>query len=234
MGTYAAPAGLGMTGAGIGLNAYGQDQAARAMDRAWDGQMAAQRGYDAALNARTQQLIQGINPGTLMAPKVAAETQAKLDTASQNTANAVAKAGARKGGGSSGGAEGQARTAQALQMTLARALQDNRVQAALRALTSGQQKVDLLGRQFGVDAGMIRGDAQRWAGLVPLQQQAAGMEGGWARNIGNAFNQFGQLGMMYGMSQPSQATQQTQRNANIDSSLHDFYNPSVESRFFGK
>lgn len=198
MGTYAAPAGLGMTGAGIGLNAYGQDQAARAMNRAWGAQTSAQRGYDAALDARTQQLIQNLTPETLVAPQVAAETRQKLDTTSKNTASAVAKAGSRKGGG----AESKARNAQAMQDTLVRALQDNRVQAALRALTSGQQRVNLLGREYGVDAGMIRGDANQWAKLVPMQQQAAGMEGGWARSVGNAFNQFGQLGMAYGMSQP--------------------------------
>jgi hypothetical protein len=199
----AAPVGLGATVAGTGLNAYGQNQAERAMNDAWDNQMGAQRGYDSQLNSRTQQLINQINPNALLQPKVADQTLATLNTGSNNAANAVAAAGARKTGGARGGAEAQARNTPALHATLASALQDNHVQAALRALNVGGQNVDMLGRQYAVDAGNIRGDAQRWAGLVPLQQQAAGLVGGEARQIGSLFSNGGQAAMMYGMSQPA-------------------------------
>lgn len=194
-----ATAGAVTTGIGTAANAYGQRQGIDAMDRVWRNEQGAQRGFDAALQGRTNDLIAGINPQTLMNPQGKTELVAKSDTVARNTAGAVGKANARKKGRNP---EGEARVNQNLQSVLARVLGDGRVQAALQALTSGQNKVDLLGRQFNQDANVIRGDARRHASTLPQRQDAAGMTGGAARQIGTLFNNLGQGAMSYGMAQP--------------------------------
>lgn len=199
MGTPAA-AGAVSTGIGTATNAYGQQQGIDAMDRVWRQEQGAQRGYDAALQQRTDDLIAGIGPQTLVNPQGAQVLGDRSDRVARNAAGAAKKNNARRKGGN---VEGQARVSQNLQSILTRALSDGRVQAALQALTSGQTKVDMLGRQFGQDANVIRGDANRSASTLPMRTAAAGMTGGGARQIGTLFNNLGQGAISYGMAQPA-------------------------------
>lgn len=210
MGTSAAPIGAGTTAAGTAINAYGQHQGLSAINDAINRQTGAQRGFDQQLQGRTQQLIAGINPATLFNTAGAQQLQGKTDAAATNTASAVAALRARKG--AAGGPEQAAQQGQQLHAVLAGALQDSHVQAALRALTSGQQNIDLLGRQYAGDAGRIRGDATQWGNLLPLQEQAAGQAGSATRQIGTLFNTVGQGAMSYGMAQPTNPWQQPAPN----------------------
>lgn len=202
MGTYAAPAGLAGVGIGTGLNAFGQAQGLDAMRDVWRGQDQAQAGFNQQLAAKTNELIGGLDLNRILGGQAAQQRQSQLDAGSRNAASAAQKVAGRRTAGARSGAESNARAAQAVQTTLARALQDGRVQAILAGLQQGGQHTDMLGRRFGIDAGNIRRDAQAWAGLAPMQEQAAGMTGGWARQIGGLFNTLGQGAMMYGMMQP--------------------------------
>lgn len=200
MGTYAAPAGLGATGVGTGVQAYGNSQALKAMRDVWSRQDAAQAGYDTQLQQKTAELIASLNPGVAGAAEGQART-AQLDAGAKNLV-AATTAQAGKKGGARGGAESKAIAKQAQGATLANALKDNNLQGILAGLQQGGTQMNLLGRKYSQESGNIRGDARRWASLAPMQEQAAGMEGGWARQLGGLFNSLGQMGMAYGMSQP--------------------------------
>lgn len=202
MGTPIAGYGAAGVGLGTGLNAIGQAQGLSAMRDAWHHQDAAQAGYDAQLRAKTAEFINSLNLGQALGTEQGQAQTAKMDANSQNTVAAVQKQAGRKKGGPSGGAETQARTQQALHATLANALQGNKLAGILAGLQQGGQQMDFLGRSFGQDSANIRGDAHKWAGLAPMQEQAAGMSGQWARQVGGLFSTLGNGAMMYGMSQP--------------------------------
>lgn len=193
--------GAGTSLAGIGLNAFGQAQGLDAATASLGRQQQQQAAYDAALRARTSQLVDQLGPGTVMPVADAGRTTSTMNTASRNAAQAVDRQRQRRTGGSRGGAEAQAVARQASGGTLAQAVQGNQLAALMQALQQGGQRIDLLGRQYAGDAGRIRQDAQRWAALSPLQQQAAGYHGQWARQIGSLFNPLGQGLMVAGMSQ---------------------------------
>jgi hypothetical protein len=187
MGVPVANAGLASTGVGTGVQAYGNAQGLKAMREVWGAQDEAQRGYDAQLAQKTAELIAALKPGVAGAAEGQART-AQLDTGAKNLVAAVQAQGGAKTGGARGGAETKAVSAQSNGATLANALKDN--------------QMDMLGRRYGLEAGNIRNDSRRWANLAPLQEQAAGMIGGWARQIGGLFNTLGQGAMSYGMAQP--------------------------------
>lgn len=191
--------------AGTGLNAYGQYQGLKGQQGALDQQMGAQRGFDRQLRERTDALIKEIYPDAIDGKPVAEAMRTKLDTVSGNLANAVAAAGNRRTRGSQAAPESRAVTAQNQHAVLARALQDNQVQAAMQALAGSGRKLDILGREYSGDAGNIRGDAQRWYGILPLQQAAGGYQGQWARQLGSLFSMGGQGLMMAGMAAPGAA-----------------------------
>ena len=197
----AAPIGAASTVLGTGLNAYGQHQAGQAMAAALDGQAAVQRAYAAQLAQRMSEMTGKLNPQMLLGQAQATQQAAQSAQAAQQAAQAVGKQGKTRTKGARAGAETQAMAAQGQQATLGRALKDGKLQAKMQGMTQGLQGVDLLGRGFGVDAGRIRGDAAQWAKLSPIQQRAAGMAGGEARQLGTGLNQLGQFGMMYGMTQ---------------------------------
>lgn len=202
MGTYAGPAGMVGTGVGTGLDAYGQAQGLKAMRNVWRGQDQAQAQYDAQLRAKTDELIRGINPQAMMGTEAAQARTAQMDGAAKNLVQSAQRQAGARTGGSRGGAESRAQVAQAQQGTLANALAGNRLAGILAGLQQGGAGMDMLGRRYALDAGNIRGDARRWAGLADMQEKAAGMTGGWARQIGGLFNTLGQGAMMYGMAQP--------------------------------
>jgi hypothetical protein len=209
MGTYAGPASIGATAAGTGVQAYGNAEGLKAMRRVWGSQDEAQRGYDAQLAAKTAELIAGLNPTNAGAAEGQART-AKLDAGSKNVVAAVQAQGGKKKGGARGGTEARALATQQQGATLANALQGNRLAGIIAGLQQGGTQMDLLGRRYGQDAQNIRGDARRWASLAPLQEQAAGMNGQAARQIGSLFNTLGQAGMNYAMVQPRTAGQEMQ------------------------
>ena len=198
-----AAGGLAATGVGTGINAYGQSQALDAMRDVWSGQDRAQAGYNAQLAARTEEMLKGINLDQVLGSDVGQKRTAALDTSAKNAVSAVQTQAGKRTKGSRGGAESRARVAESNKATLARSLQGNRLAGILAGLSRGGQDMDMLGRSFALDARNIRNDSQRWANLAPMQEQAAGMKGGPARQIGSLFNTLGQGAMFYGMAQPS-------------------------------
>lgn len=201
MDPYAAAGAGGMAGGNL-LNVFGQMQGLDAMRDVWQSQGAAQRGFNRDLQQRTEQLLESLQLHGLLGADQGNAVRSRLDAGSGNLVKAIQAQAGRRKGGAAGGVESRAHNTQAIQSTLAQALQSNRVQALLAALQHGGAGTDLLGRQFGQDANVIRGDARGWAALAPMQEQAAQQEGGWARQLGGMFNSLGQAGVAYGMSQP--------------------------------
>ncbi len=209
----AAPAGLGMVGVGTAANAYGQHQGITAMQHAWGRQDQDQRGYDDQIRAKTAELLAQLTPDSITGTAQRDELAAKTDTATRNAATAIATNGARRGAGGKAGAESRGVAKQSSGGVLARALDRGQVQAAMQALLSGGQKLDLLGRQYRGDTGFIRENSRARAGVAQQEQQAAGFAGAPFREIGTGLNTIGQLGINYGLSQPGKAAPAGDANA---------------------
>jgi hypothetical protein len=192
--------GAGMSAAGSIGNVYGQNQAVQALRAMWAKEGHRQDAFNAQAQSRTQQLLRDLALEHQLGTGQAPEMTGSLDQASINAANAVAAAGARRP--NAGGAEGAAVAHQRTQRTLADALKDNRLQAMLAALMQAGRNTDLTSRQYGLDLGLIRGNAQQSASLIPLREQVAGRRGATARQLGSMFDAVGQGAMSYGMSRP--------------------------------
>lgn len=194
----AAPIGAGAYLAGTAANAWGQHQATDALRDVWGNATAQQRGYDDQLLAKAGALVDQVNPQAALGMERQQQTQARTDASAGNAMKAVQKQGNRR----AGNAEGKAVAAQRSSGVLARALADGRLQSILAGLQSGGQNIDMLGRRYGLDSSIIRGDAQRAAALTPLFERAAAMRGSEWRQLGQLGQMGGMFGMMAGMSAP--------------------------------
>jgi hypothetical protein len=190
--------GMGTSVAGMGLDAYGQHRALNAMRDVWDAAGQRQRGYDAAINQKTQEILGQINPQSVTGGAQAAAMGDKLMGGNRNVMRAVNAAGGRR----TGNAEGRAVQAQATSGMNGRLIDQAQLAAILHGLQSGGQNFDMLGRRLGLDTSIIRNDARSAASLVPLQERAAGMQGQWARQLGQLFKMGGNGLMNAGMSAP--------------------------------
>jgi hypothetical protein len=185
---------------GMGLNAWGQNQAMDAMRELWAGNTAQQREYDMALDARQKQALAELSPQGFLGGEYTAQLGGQLDTSARNAAAAIAaNAGRRR---NAGGAEGRAVAKQRGSGTLAAALRSGKLQALLAGLQRGGQDTARVAGDMGSDTRMIRDDARSWASLAPMQEQVAGMQGGWARQLGQLFQGLGMTGIMAGLSAP--------------------------------
>lgn len=193
-------AGAGGYLAGMGLNAYGQNQALDAMRDVWAGNTARQRESDLELDARQRQALAELSPQGFLGGEYAAQLGGQLDTSARNAAAAIAANAGRRPG--RGGAEGRAVAAQRNGGTLAAALRSGRLAALLAGLQRGGQDTARIAGNMGVDTRMIRDDARSWASLAPMQEQVAGMQGQWARQLGQLFQGLGMTGIMAGLSAP--------------------------------
>lgn len=193
--------GMGASGAGMGLDAYGQNRGLSAMRDAWSNAENKQRGYDAAINQRTQDMLAQINPQSVTGADQAAELGNRLEKGTDNVRKSVEKAGKRR----SGNAEGKAALAQATSGQRGSLINQAQLAAILHGLRSGGQRYDMLGRQHGIDTGIIRGDARTAQSLAPLHERAAGMTGQEWRQLGQLFKMGGQGMTNLGMSQPASA-----------------------------
>lgn len=190
------------TGAGSLANAYGQGEALKSMRGVWDQQGKVAALHDAQLNQRTAELVNSLGTQRAMGEDRRAAVGQQMDASARNASAAAATQVKRRRGGARGGAEAKAVGAQANQGNLAAVLRDGNLASIIAGMQSGSRDMDMLGRSYALDARNIRGDAQRYANLAPLQERAAGFDGGWARQIGNLFSTLGQGAMSYGMSQP--------------------------------
>lgn len=192
----AAPIGAGAYLAGTAANAWGQHQATDALRDVWGNATAQQRGYDNQILAKAGQMVDQVNPTSALGLDRQQQVQGKLDASARNVVTAMQQQGRRR----AGNAEGKAVAAQRQSGVLARALQDGRLQAILAGLQSGGQNIDMLGRRYGLDSSIIRGDAQQAAALTPLFERAAAMRGSEWRQLGQLGQMGGMFGMMAGMS----------------------------------
>lgn len=214
--------------AGMGLNAWGQDQAMDAMRELWAGNTAQQREYDLALNARQKQALAELSPQGFLGGEHAAQLGGQLDTSARNAAAAIAaNAGRRR---NAGGAEGRAVAKQRSGGTLATALRSGQLQALLAGLQQGGQRTARVAGDMGSDTRMIRDDARSWASLAPMQEQVAGMQGGWARQLGQLFQGLGMTGIMAGLSSAGAGAAQ---GGSPTAAATGTYYPGAEGGMFG-
>lgn len=193
--------GAGMQAAGSIGNTYGQGQALTAMRRLWEQGRREQAGYDAQVQARTNQLLQEIGLGNQLGAGQNTALAGQLNQGSINAMGAVQGQAARRPGR---GAEAAAVRGQMQQGTLAGALRDNRLQAMIAGLLQGRQDSNLKARQYALDTGYIRDDARQAAGLMPMRESLASQKGAAARQIGTMFGTLGQAAMNYAMAQPAE------------------------------
>lgn len=198
---YAALIGAAATAAGGIGNAYGQSQALQAMREVWKDGRRQQAGHQAALQARIRELIGALGLENQFGAEQTTAMAKRLGAGTTNAAGAVARQAARRPG--AGGAEGRAVASQARAGSLADALKGARIQAMLYGMQQGQAHTGQVGARFAQDASLIRSDARQDMSLMPLAEQAAGMQGSLARGVGSMFNTLGQGAMAYGMSQPA-------------------------------
>lgn len=199
----AAPIGAGAMVAGTALNAYGQNQALDAMRDVWGNARAQQAGYDQAINQRQQQMLAQIDPNAITGAATKAKVGGQMDAAARNATAAVQKQAGRR----RGNAEGKAVAQQAQGGQLAQLLRSGKLAAMIQGLQGGGQNLDMLGRQMGLDTNVIRGDARQAASVVPMYENAAAMQGAWARQGGQLLSGLGQFGVMAGMAaSPAGAT----------------------------
>ncbi len=189
------PIGAGIQLGGMASNAYGQHLGLRAMQDAWGRDQAIQNAYNARLGQVQTQYLNQVNPTAIFNPAGAQQAEGQLTRDATMTAQAAAPG--------RGGAEGQAAAGQAQAGLLARSIQQGHAQAFLQALQQGQHHLDMLGRQYGIDANHIRNDAAQWGALAQQHQQTASMQGSQFRQAGTLLQGLGQGVMSYGMSQPA-------------------------------
>ena len=188
--------------AGMGLNAWGQNQALDAMRDVWAGNTAQQRQYDLALDQRQKEGLAALGgPAGFLGQNATAQLGGQLDAAARNAAAAIAYNAGRRPG--RGGAEGAAVARQRTGGSLAAALRSGKLAALLAGLRQGGQNTAQVAGDMGIDTRMIRDDARTWASLAPMQEQVAGQEGAWARNLGQLFQGLGMTGIMAGLSAPA-------------------------------
>ena len=204
MGAPMAGYGAAATGLGVGMNAIGQSQAMSAMRDAYRHQNALQAGYDDQLRRKMAEMIAGINPNGIVGAETTNAMMPKLNNQATSMAAAIRAHTGKKTGGSAGGNESRARVMAGISPTLADALRSGKLAALLAGLNQGGQNMNQRSREFGLNLGNIRNDAQRMAAVGPLWEQAAQMKGGTLRQLGNLFQLGGQGAMMYGMSQAPQ------------------------------
>lgn len=196
--------GAGMQAGGTAASAIGQAEAMKAMRGVWADARVRQGGFNDQIRAQIQELMGNLALKQQFGAEQNNALAARLGTGTTNAAGAVARQAARRPG--AGGAEGRAVASQARQGALADALKNARLQAMLHGMSQGSDQAGNLAQSFGHETGMIRRKAQEWAGLVPMAEQAAGMQGAMARGVGSMFNTLGQGAMAYGMSQPAAGT----------------------------
>lgn len=196
-----AAAGAGAYLAGIGLNAWGQNRAMNAMRDVWGDALARNQGFDNQLNERQQQALAEINPNSVLGLDQATAMNGQMDASARNALAAIqAQAGRRKGN-----AEGKAVARQRQQGTLAQLLRSGKMQATLAGLQQGGQNTQQVGQRLGIDSRMIGNDARSYAALAPMFENAAQMEGSWARQLGGMMQGLGGIGIMHGLAAPSGA-----------------------------
>ena len=193
-----APIGAATYLGGSLANAYGQDQALSAMRDVWGNARAQQSNYDNQLMARASDMVHQVNPQAFLGQPAQQQLQGQMDDAARNALAAMQQQGGRR----AGNAEGKAVLAQRTSGLLTRAMQDSRLAAILHGLQSGNQNIDMLGRNFALDSSIIRGDAQRAASLIPMYERAAAMRGSSMRQLGQVAQMGGMFGMMAGMASP--------------------------------
>ena len=196
-----APIGAATTVAGMGLSAYGDHQATSAMRKAWGHANDLQNGYNAQLREKTNELIGGINPNGFLGMDQTNEMMPQLQNQSISLADAIRNHGMKRTGGSRSGAEVMSRVKANSSTTLADALRSGKLAAMLSGFQKGGRDTDLRSRQFALDSGNIRRDAQAMAQLATLWEQAAALKGGKYRQFGQLLQGGGQGLMMYGMAQ---------------------------------
>jgi hypothetical protein len=196
MGVAALGAGM-QVGGQIG-EGYGQDQALRSMESAWQDQAAHQADADARLRALTEQLMGQVGIDKNMNAGGEAALQQQLDAVTRNTTAGAKAEFARRG---KMGAEEHARASRAYDAAGANGRRLAQYLATLQAYRQGSQQTDQAGQQFAVNRGFVLNDANAWRRLSPLQQRAAGMHGAIARGMGQNLQALGQGTMQYGMSQ---------------------------------
>lgn len=195
-----AAVGAGMQAGGQISSGYGQNQALRAMGDVWDDQQRHQADADAQLRARADRLLAGVGVEQLTNQAGQTQMRTDLDAVARNTTKAASSNAKRRG---KLNPEESARLSRAFSDERANSSSLADVLARLQAFRDGAQDIDMLGRQFAVDRGQITLNAREWAGLAPLQLQAAGQRGATARVAGQGMQAAGQGLMQYGMTQPS-------------------------------